>query len=575
MDQTTPPASQIALLYDDDGYVEASPPPGSGLVGLLGRQVAGKEFLDAYFTHGSWESLAAVVYNQHSLNTLTQYCRQHPSATRRKRQLNVVDGTQFHQTFLPTPPAPLLYTPCPPDASFAWARQFSAPGSFALCGVTHTLATAAGLTQLCDLVTAPYEPYDALICTSRAVQQMVRAVAGSYADYLKDRHGGAPEMRLRLETIPLGVNAERYRPPTLQERAAQRRAFQIADDEVAVLFVGRLAAHAKAHPAALFLACAEAARTTGRKVHLLLAGWGFPDMLRAIDDGARALAPELRVSVIDGTHPQVRYDIWHAADIFAALADSLQEYFGLSVLEAMACGLPVVASDWDGFKDLIVDGVTGFRVPTYLLHDATTDTMARLLTMGELEYEPFLAETNQAVAVDIPAAAEALSELIQSVELRRRLGDAGRRRVHERFTWQHVIAAYETLWKSQEVERRARAARSGGKRRSKCPPVEQAYAGYPTDLLPGDVSLAAVPGGADRLDTLLALPLTNYAERRRVREAAALREVLAAAGQGCPMSQLDRVLEKAGANRVTSRATLAWLLKYGLLKVQHVLARAA
>ncbi len=574
MEKTSAPAGKIALLYDDDGYVEAPAAPGGPPAGLLGRQVAGKEFLDAFFTHGSWDALVAVVYNQPSLKSLVQYCHNHPSSATRKRGLQVIDGTQFHQAFLAAPPATILHSPCPPDPSFAWARLHGAPGGFALCGVTHTVATALALGNLCDLVTAPYESYDALVCTSRAVQNMVRAVTGAYADYLKERQGGSPELRLRLETIPFGVNPERHRLPTLEERAAQRHAWQIADDEVAVLFVGRLAAHAKAHPAPLFLACAQAARTTGKKVHILLAGWGFPDMLRAFTDSARALAPDVRVSIVDGTHPQVRFAIWHAADVFAALSDSLHEYFGLAVLEAMACGLPVLASDWDGFKDLVVDGVTGFRVPTYLVRDATADSMARLLTLGELEYEPFLAETNQAVVVDIESATEAMTELIQSAELRRRLGDAGRRRVLERFTWAQVIAAYEALWKSQENERKARAARSGP-RRSKCPPVEQAFAAYPTDILQSDIALAAVPGSAERLETLLALPLTNYAEKRRVRDAAVLREVLAMAGQACLLAQLDRVLEQAGANLVTSRATVAWLLKYGLLKVQHLASRAA
>src|SRR5207249_4353078 len=50
---------RISLLYDDGGYVETVRPqpgaaPGSP-AGLMGRQVAGKEFLDAFLHHGRWE----------------------------------------------------------------------------------------------------------------------------------------------------------------------------------------------------------------------------------------------------------------------------------------------------------------------------------------------------------------------------------------------------------------------------------------------------------------------------------------------------------------------------------------
>src|SRR5207248_9417772 len=137
--------------------------------GLMGRQVAGKEFLDAYFRHGDWDDLVAVVYNPASAASLGQFARRHPGTSGRKRNVQLIDGRRFHASFFPTPPAPLLYTPCPPDPSYAWARRHGGPGSFALCGVTHTLCTPAAVGILGDLLTAPYEPYDALICTSQAV----------------------------------------------------------------------------------------------------------------------------------------------------------------------------------------------------------------------------------------------------------------------------------------------------------------------------------------------------------------------------------------------------------------------
>ena len=57
---------------------------------------------------------------------------------------------------------------------------------------------------------------------------------------------------------------------------------------------------------------------------------------------------------------RVKADLLAAADILVAPTDNTQETFGLSLLEAQSAGLPVVASRFDGYKDLVVDGEDGF-----------------------------------------------------------------------------------------------------------------------------------------------------------------------------------------------------------------------
>ena len=54
--------------------------------------------------------------------------------------------------------------------------------------------------------------------------------------------------------------------------------------------------------------------------------------------------------------------LYSGADIFVSPGDNIQETFGLAVAEALAYGLPPVVSDWDGYRDLVTDGETGFLV---------------------------------------------------------------------------------------------------------------------------------------------------------------------------------------------------------------------
>jgi glycosyltransferase involved in cell wall biosynthesis len=563
----------IALLYDNDGYVDtvAQPaqPGAEPRTGPIGRKVAGREFLNAFLTHGTWTKLVALVRDGNSSDTLGRYFKAHASQHARPRELVVVPERDFLHAFFPTAPAGLIYTPCPPDLRYGWARSYKRPGAFALSGVTHTLCSQRAFDWLCELVTGPFEPYDSLICTSRSVVNMVRAVTGAYIDFLRERMGGTPHVRMRLEMIPLGVDTQKFRPATEEERALNREALGVAYDEVAVLFVGRFAHHAKAHPFPIYHGVAEAARATGRKVHLLMCGWAANQaVMQAFRDGARAFAGNVRVSFVDGAHPQMRPAVWHAADVFASLVDNIQETFGLTVVEAMASGLPVIATDWDGYRDLVVHGETGLLVPTLMVPDATAEATARL-QLEAIDYNLFLAECSQAVAVDCARAAEAFTKLIGDEALRRQMGAAGRRRALQRFDWSHVIQAYEDLWGSQEQERQEYARRPAPPRPpwigpARYPAPEHAFAGYPTRWLGDDDLLKATEGAAERLEQLAAMPLVNHVATTRVTDLTVLRAVLAAA-EGRPIREVEKVLTRAGVDHVTSRATLAWMLKYDLL----------
>ena len=102
----------------------------------------------------------------------------------------------------------------------------------------------------------------------------------------------------------------------------------------------------------------------------------------------RAPEPELRAAYRD-------------CDVFAM--PSRGEGFGVAFLEAMAFAKPCLAADSGGAPEVVVDGETGFLIP----------------------YD------------DDDAAADRLTRLLSDAALRERMGEAGRRRVGERFTFEH------------------------------------------------------------------------------------------------------------------------------------------
>ena len=99
-----------------------------------------------------------------------------------------------------------------------------------------------------------------------------------------------------------------------------------------------------------------------------------------------------------------------AADLFCSPSDNLQETFGLSVLEAMASSLPVVASDWDGYRDLVVHGRTGWLVPCrdLLKIQSGPDPLDWRFSLGLQDYDSTVGLRSLGVVIDHAALENAI-----------------------------------------------------------------------------------------------------------------------------------------------------------------------
>ena len=90
-----------------------------------------------------------------------------------------------------------------------------------------------------------------------------------------------------------------------------------------------------------------------------------------------------------------------AGDIFISLSDNIQETFGLTPLEGMASGLPVIVSDWNGYKDTVKDKENGFRIKTISLNEGYGEDIAYSHMMGALNYDHYIGYASQRIAIDV------------------------------------------------------------------------------------------------------------------------------------------------------------------------------
>jgi hypothetical protein len=326
----------------------------------------------------------------------------------------------------------------------------------------------------------------------------------------------------------------------------------------------------------MYLALEEAARRSGTRIHLIQAGWFASESIEREFKAAAAFCPSVRALFLDGRRPEIRAGIWFAADVFTSLSDNIQETFGLAPVEAMAAGLPVVVSDWDGYRDTVRHGVDGFAVPTLMPPPGLGTDLALRHDLNVDSYDFYIGAASQCVSVDVAAAADAYTLLASDPELRRAMGAAGRRRAEERFDWPVVIGACQELW--AELAERRRAAGESTSRGPDVPadPLREdpftLFASYPTGIIRLDavVSLApSVDTGVDaaaRLAHVRRLHMNEFAARLLASDEdrkAALRHL---AERG-PCAVGDLLALFPGDRARLMHRTLGWLAKYGLVRI--------
>lgn len=389
----------------------------------------------------------------------------------------------------------------------AWLRRrASMERAYSLIGLIHTIAPLPMRNDIAGTTIAPIHPWDALVCTSPSVKSALERMIDEWVEYLRDRLGPVDPPRPLLPLLPLGVNGARFaadadRPEVREEL---RMSLGCSPEDILVIWVGRLSFFEKAFPQPMIRAIAEAAVATGRRVHFAMVGW-FPDQLsgeRMYREAAAAYGPEIGFHLLDGNDRELVGRMWAAADIFMSLVDNIQETFGITPLEAMASGLPVVVSDWDGYRYTVKDGEQGMLIPTLL--GAATGAPPELVAghaFGTKTYQQYVGVLAQHTAVDVGAASAALTALIQSPELRRRMGAAGRERVRTMFDWQVVAPQYVAL--AEELEQIRKSGADPVARTTRHPTKGDPFrdfAGFATTVLSSATVLTLRPG-----DTLAAV----------------------------------------------------------------------
>ncbi|MFO1072649.1 MAG: glycosyltransferase family 4 protein [Geminicoccaceae bacterium] len=257
------------------------------------------------------------------------------------------------------------------DVVNSWFAVPSAPTGIGLArhlGIPHVLTMAGG-----DIYDPSkwYTP-DKNPLLGFAVRRVLAAsdahvaVSTDLARRARSLHG----FQRHIDVIPLGM-------PAPQFTSVDRAALGLDPNRIYLASVGRLVRRKN-----LSTLIAALERLGRDDVDLLVIGDG-PEKLR-LKAQAEAAGLRGRVQFRGFVNEETKFRLLHAADVFAL--PSLHEAFGLVYLEAMHCGLPVVAAKPGGQEDYLDDGRTGFLVPPDDL-DGLVVALRRLVDDGALRAE--------------------------------------------------------------------------------------------------------------------------------------------------------------------------------------------
>ena len=230
---------------------------------------------------------------------------------------------------------------------------------------------------------------------------------------------GVADAARHLRVVTPGVDTARFRPGATAAALRDRCGL---DHRPWLLTVARLMPHKGVDTG---LEVLQALRAAGHDVGYAVAGTG-PDAGR-LQRKAADLGVAAHVRWLGRVPDEDLPGLYGAAAVYLGLSrregDEV-EGFGLSLLEAQACGLPVVAGREGGTEDAVTHGVTGFLV------EALTEV----------------------------AAVRVVAELLADRSRRRVLGEAARARAEREFGWPRVV---RDLAAAAEAFRAGRGARGG------------------------------------------------------------------------------------------------------------------
>ena len=212
------------------------------------------------------------------------------------------------------------------------------------------------------LLMSPTYSCDSIICTSNSCKETVSSIFEYISETLHRDFGARVKFNGRLDVLPLCVDTNLLVP---LDKQASRKRLGIPGRSTVILYVGYLSLTKADMVQVLPTLRSLIDNNPASDIQIILAGTGPNSYITYLKNAIKDLELSSRITVHLGITDETKHLLLSSADIFFALCESFQESFGLTPVEAMSCGLPQVVAAWDGYRETVLHGETGFLFPQY------------------------------------------------------------------------------------------------------------------------------------------------------------------------------------------------------------------
>jgi D-inositol-3-phosphate glycosyltransferase len=406
---------------------------------------------------------------------------------------------------------------------------------------------------------------DSYICTSKAAYKALNGILAHITENFRVEFGADLSYNGRIDIIPLFVDTDTLSPSfdsTIRSR------LRIPMDAFVVLSLGYVSP-LKGDVLPVFNVFRHLIRKhSDRNILWIIAGTGLQKYWDQITMVARECEIQKHIRIVVGPSDDQRLKFLQIANAFLSLSDSPQESFGLTPVEAMACGVPQIVSDWSGYRETVVNGVTGFTIPTYW-----TNCLDRIQNTGAAmgwEFDHLV--MGQSIAINLELVFDALEALLSNPDKHKAMSEASRQRATsiysvERFQRDFVALALELQTTSRYITKRLRP--SGAPLRSD---YWRFFSAYASHTLADDTLILC--NGSGHIQSILDIALQQcYLEGVVVHDERVIGELcgLIDARKGTLM-RWDSLVRTCSSlltcSESESKCKLMWMLKYGIISVR-------
>ena len=522
----------------------------------LGRLVANYEFLKSLLNYSSFDAFHLFCLSpNHAQNTVNKLLadKSISDLAKSKVEINLYNSLKEK----------LLTTNYHCFHLGGWSYHFNgtvylrntyAKEAFPVTGIIHSLNATAMSSYIQGLVRSNAQSYDSIFCTSNDGMEVMRKKIE-----IGENFDGVSKYMGKLSHLPLGYD---FSLDTELNRAQAKALVNFACDTKYILYLGRLSPSTKADLYPLLLVFKSLKERCDFKVKLVLAGGVNPNELRIHKDMIKELGLDFDVQLMINFDLAKKKALISAADVCVAPSDNIQETFGISIIEAAACGVPVVAADIDGYKDLVVQNETGFKIKTTWIDNFEPCEIDDLYDFSVMQI--MLA---QAMVVDCEEMEEKIYLLLTNEELRNKMGENAAKRATENYRWDIVIKKYEAEWDKLKAE-----ALQIGRPKTLAKNLASNYyletfSHYPTQTFNENLILELTPDGESIAKRTKQFP-PSYSDCSIMLDADYLRNVLAYLAQ-VGSESVGNIFAKFPDEQTKGRFSILWAAKYRLLRLKE------